>query len=1070
MKPNTNTKAISKDNKTGRSNTQTTCELLMQERNCQKKSKIGKRKIEANTQKHCSYSLSQPILSPNSTTSTRHTLRNWQPPLKIFRYDQNTKNTAENFIPDTMPSTSFGSGEEVSGNTAIATDSTGAPAEEGQTDNETISCNGNNQEDISLTQQSTQEYVPKETTEMEDGIYEEPEIDETNVKENCTIQEGEKNKPENHSDQMAQNFHNTSNKDTSLLNVRVMLDRNSCKRYFIEHSEEEADQSSVSTMHIQNNDIPSATKVDTGTEKDKEDSKLNIISKSDVISASGINVLVKMNESSHCKEKEKTKPSYDPVMCQIQSLTVKYPQYMRSIRTLIGSDEDSPLPLDLFLNDSQLPWNMTGEMEQLTEIQKVSQETNHKITEYKTGDNQCEEKGSLSGQVLTSQAEADKNDHSSLVKKEDQQTVSSFQNKSQKEYEESTFMPSLVQTDILLNKSDVHVDKIMQNLTTSALVAEKPSEICNVESIKLQGCTDQANMVTVTPICTVESTKTQQGMEQADTDTMTLICTMGSTKLWPGTHQADTEAVIPICTVQSTKLQKSTEQADSETVTPICTVQSTKLEKSTEKADLETVTPICTVQSTELQRGTEQADSETVTAVSLPDPYPKLNIQSKSIKMTTNTCELKEAQDVATASAVPEDNEEKMKDLLVSPATAGNKRTEEHLIRNYEEASSDTASHSAVTIGIETGQPGSDRNKSNENGYKCPVETVTESMQVGEKAGNTGPLYVTYQSPMKKKCLPEQNEINQPNIGFRMSEDTFSKFSMAMETSNVGSCPTSSKNKIDIPGIDNHCINENCSEQPAENTEGIKDTAKTGNTEPVNTLHSPASITKKFLPKQDEINQSEIDVNKPKDIFHKFPIATATSSCSTVAPNNETDRPGNDLNNHFTDKCSKQPVKSTDEKDGDVKTGNMEPLRIVHPSTPTRKEFHPQQDAINQCTIGFYNSRNIFCKSPTAATEAPNILGQLGNDSPTKEYKHDTASHGYLLDDDIGLTGSQLLRIEDQCQYNIQSAEEECNYASRCGEARVSDTDMLPTPKWLQNMQQKRQKLRSIIGDISRLK
>jgi len=522
--------------------------------------------------------------------------------------------------------------------------------------------------------------------------------------------------------------------------------------------------------------------------------------------------------------------------------------------------------------------------------------------------------------------------------------------------------------------------------------------------------------------------------------------------------------------VQSTKLQHGTEQADSETVTPICTVQSTKLQQSTEQADSETVTPICALESMKLQQGTEEADTETVTAVSLPDPYPKLNIQSESIKMTTNTCELKEAQNVEIASAVPEDNLDKIKGLLVSPATAGNKRTEEHLTKNYEEASSDTASHSTVTTGIETGQPGSDQNKSNENGSKCPVETITESMQVGEKAGNTGPLYVTHQSPMKKKCIPEQNEINQPNIGFRMSEDTFSKFPMAMETSNVGSCPTSSTNKIDIPGTDNHCINEHCSEQPAKNTEGIKDTAQTGNTEPVNTLHSSASITIKFLPEQDERNQSPIDVNKPKDIFHKFPTATATSSCSTVAPNNETDRPGNDLNNHFTDKCSKQPVKNTAGKVGDVKTGNMEPLRIVHPSTPTRKEFHPQQDAINQCTIGFYTSKDIFCKSPTAATEAPNILGQLGKESLTKEYKHDTASHGYLLDDDIGLTGSQLLRIEDQCQYNIQSAEEEWNYASRCGEARVPDTDMLPTPKWVQNMQQKRQKLRSIIGDISRLK
>ena len=1026
MKPNKANKVISKDNKTASSNTQTSSEILTQERKCQMKSKIKKRKIEANMHKHCSYSLSQPMPSQNSTL-TRHLLRNWQPPLKIFRYDQDTKNTEENFIPDTMPSTSFRNVEEVNGNTEIATDNTAATAAEGLTDKEIISCNGKNQEDISVNQQSTLVYVPKETTgnttEMKDVKYEESKIDETNIEKRCEIQEGEKNKHEDNSDQMLQSVHITCNKDTSFSNVRVIMDRNSCNRSFIEHSEEKSDQSFVSTKHIQNNGIPSTTTVDMGEENDKEDSKLNMSKSDNIISASDTNFLAKMNKSSHYQEKEKTKPSYDTVKCQIQSLTIKYPQYMRSIRTLIGGDEDSPLPLDLFLNDSQLTWNMTEEMERPTEIQTISQETTPKITEHKTGDNQCQEKGSLNGQVLTSQAKADKNNHSSLVKKEDQQTVCNFQDKSQEEYEESTFMPSLVKTDILLNKSDVHLDKMMQNLTMSALVEAKPLEICNVES-----------------------TKSQQGMEQADTETVTPICTVGSTKLQPGTHQADTEKTIPTSTVQSTKLQLGTEQARSETVTPICTVESTKS-----------------------WQGTEQADTETPTSASLPDPYPKLDIQSESTKITTNMCDLKEAQNVETESAMPEDNLEKNKDLLVSPATAGNKGTEENLVKNYEEAS-DTASYSTVTTRIETGQPGSDSNTSNESSSKCAVKTITEGMRDGEQAGNTGPLNATHQSPMKMKCLPKQNEINQPNIGFRMSKDTFSNFPMASGTSNVGSWPTSSTNKIELPGTDNHCITENCSQQPAKNTEGITDTAKTGNTEPVSTLHPSASIKKNILPKQDEINQSEIDVNKPKDIFHKFPTATETLSCSTVAPNNKSDHPGTDLNHHFTNKCSKQSVKNADGKDGDVKTGNMEPLRITHPSTPTRVEFHPQRNEINQSTIRFDNSKNTFCKSPKAAMEAPNILGQLGEDPLTNEYKHDTASHIYLLDDDIGLTGSQLLHIEDQCQYNIQSTLEEWNHASKCGEARLPDTDTLPTSKWVQNVQQKRQKLRSIIGDISRLK
>jgi hypothetical protein len=1114
MKPKIANKVISMDNKRGRSNKQTSSEILMQERKCQMKSKTRKRKIEAIPHKHCSYSLSQPIISPNST-STRHMLRNWQPPLKMFRHNQNTNSIAENFIPDTMPSTSFGSGEEVNGNTEIATENTAAAAEDGQTDHETNSCNDENQEDISVSQQPTQEYVLKETagntTEMEDGKYEEPEIDETNTEKSCATQEGEESKPEDNSDQMAQSLHNTSNKGASPVNVSVTTDRNGCNRSFIEHSEEKTDQSCVSTKHTENNDIPSATTVDLGKEKDKEDSKLNIMGKADnIISASGTNFLVTINESSHYKEQEKTKPSYDTVMCQIQSLTVKYPQHMRSIRTLIGSDEDSPLPLDLFFSDSQLPWNTTGEMEQLAEIQTISQETTHKITEQKTGENQCEEKGSLSGQVLTSQAKADKTNDSSLIKEEDLQTICNFQDKPQKEHEESTFMPSLVTTDILLNKSDVRLDKMMQNLTMPALEAAKPSDICNVQSTKSQGYTGHANMVTVTPTRTVESTESQQGMEQADTETVTPICTMqstklqhgteqadldtvrpistvestklwpgmvhedtetvtlictvgstklqpgtqqadmetviptctvgstklqpgthqadmqtvipictvGSSKLQPGTHHADMQTVIPICTVQSTKIRPGTHHADMETVIPICSVESTKLQPGTQQADMETVIPICTVQSTKLQRSTEQADSETVTpvhtvestksrhgmeqtdqktatSVSLPDHYPKLNIQSEPTKMTTNTSELKEVQNVETASPMPEDNLAKIKDLLVPPATAGNKCTEEHMIKNYKEASSDTASYSTVTTMIETGQPESDHTKSNENGSKCPLTTLTEGMQDGKQAGNTGPLHVTHQSPIKKKYLPKQNEIHQPNIGFRMSKDTFPKFPMALETSNVGSCPTSSPNKIELPGTDNNCITENCSEQPAKSAEGIKDTAKTGNTEPVNTSHPSANITK---------------------------------------------------------------------------TRNMEPLRTVHLSTPKRQEFHPQQEAINQSTIGFDNSKNIFCKSPTAAMEAPNYLGQLGDDPLTSEYKHDTASHGYLLDDDIGLTGSQLLHIEDQCQYGIQSTEEERNHDSRCGEARVPDTDMLPTPMWVQNMQQKRQKLRSIIGDISRLK
>lgn len=988
MKPNIATKVIPKDNKTGSSNRQASSEILTQERKCQMKSKIRKRKTDPNTHKQCSYSLSQPVISANSTSS-RQILRNWQPPLKIFCHDHNTKNTAYNFISDLMPSTGNSSGEEVNRNTEIATDSTAVAAEQGKTENKTISCNDENGENIPLSQQSTQEYVPKETTrnttKMEEGKYEESEMAETkNIEISCAIEEGGKNEPENNSDQMAQSLHITSNKDTSPLNIRVIMDMNSLSTSSTEYSEEKTDQGLPSTKHIKSNGNQTATAGDMGKDQDKEDSKPNIMSKSDnTVSPPGKNIPTKMNTSSHYQEEQKTKSSCDSLMCQIPNLTVKYPQYVCSLRTLTGSDEDSPLPLDLISNHSQLTWNMTGEMEQLTQIQTISEATTLKITEQKTGDNQCEENGSLSGQVLTPQDKADNGNHSPLVTKKVQQTVSNFGGKSEKECKESTFIPSLVTNDILLNRSDVDIDKLRQDLTVPVLAAAKPSEICTVESTKLQGHTDQA----------------------------------------------DTETVIPRSTVESIMLQQGTEQADMETVTPICTAGITKS-----------------------QRGTEQADSETVTPLSLPDPDPKLHIQSDSTKIPKKLCVMKEAKNVETASATPE----KIKALVVSPTTAGNRCTEECPIKKYEEAS-DTASHSHVSARIETGQPGSDHNKSNENGSKCPVENVTEGTTDGEQAGSTGPPNVTCQSPLKKQCLPKENEIYQTTIGFRMSKDTFSKFPTALETSYVGSSPTASTNKTDLPGTDNPPINKNWQQS-----------ATTGHTEPIDTLHPPASAKKEFLPQQDEIKHSEIDFDNPEDKVHKFPTTLENTSHSTVPSNNETDHPGTDLNYHINDKCSKQPVKNGDGKDGDVKTGNMESLRTVQPSTPTRKEFLPKQDEINQSTVGFDNSQSIFCKSPTAAVEAPKILGQLGK--LTNEYIPDTASHGYLLDDDIGLTGSQLLRIENQCQYNIQSTEDEWNHASSCGEARVPDADMLPTPRWVQSVQQKRQKLRSIIGDISRLK
>jgi hypothetical protein len=933
-----------------------------------------------------------------------------------------------------MTSTSKGSGEEVNGNREIKTNSKEAAAEKGETENTTNSGNDENEKNTSLSQQSTQEYVPKETerhtTETEEGKHIESEMDKTkNIEISCAFQEGGKNKPESNSDQTAHHLHITNNKDNTPLNIRVITDRNNFSTSFIEHSEEKPDRCFMSTKHIQNNGNQTATSADMGTEQDMEvngleGSKLNIISKCDkFVSASGKNVLVPMNISSHNEKEQQTKPSYDSVITQIQSLTVKSPQYVHSIRTLTGSENDSPLPAELILNHSQLTWNITGEKEQLTEVQTMSQTTSIKITEQKIGDNHCEEKGCLSGEILTPQAETEENNHSPLVTRQVLQTVGNFCDKSQNKYKESTYVPSLL-TDILIDKSDIHLDKMTQDLTLSTLVAAKPSEICTTESTKLQG----------------------------------------------GTEQADRETVIPMCTVENTRLKASTEQADRKTATAVCTVDSTGLKAGTEQVDTDTAVPMCTVKSTRLKGGTEQTDTETAKPVSLLDPDPNPNIQAESTKMATNTRNTK-AQNAQFASATTEDIQ-KIQDLLVSPATGENKCTEEHLIRKYDTASN-TVSYSTETTKVETVQPGSDHNKSNENSTTYPMKNMREGMTDDVKVGNKGPLNIANLSPMKKECFPKEHEINQLNIGFAKSSDTFSKFPTSLETSNTRSCPTASTNIIDLPEIANHSINENCSTQPAKNTRSIKDGVNIQNTEPLYTLHPSASTKKEFLPKQDEINQSKTDFRNPNDIFHELPTAMETSntaSCSTVAPSNEIYHPRKDLNQHNKDKCSKQPVKNADGNNSDVNTENMEPLRTVHPCTPTRKEFLLKQDEINRSTAGFDNSKNVLCRSPIAAVEAPSILRQSGEHSLTNEHIPDTTSHGYLLDDDIGLTGSQLLRIEDQCQHNIQSTEEEWNHPSSCGEARVPEIDRPSIPKWGQCVQQKRQKLRSIIGDISRLK
>jgi hypothetical protein len=214
------------------------------------------------------------------------------------------------------------------------------------------------------------------------------------------------------------------------------------------------------------------------------------------------------------------------------------------------------------------------------------------------------------------------------------------------------------------------------------------------------------------------------------------------------------------------------------------------------------------------------------------------------------------------------------------------------------------------------------------------------------------------------------------------------------------------------------------------------------------------------------------NINIEEHFTERHEEASNTAPCSTVSTKNDTDQPGTDLN-RIDENCFKHPVTNAEGIEDGAEVENTE-RNAAHPSTSMTKESLPKQDEINQSEGYLYKLKDIFCKSPTIAMEAPNILKDAGENPLSNENIPDTASHGYLLDDDIGLTGSQLLRIEHECQHKIQSTDGVWNHASICGKAIVPDTAVsaptLPPPNWAQIVQEKRQKLRSVIRDISRLK
>ncbi|PNF33151.1 hypothetical protein B7P43_G14452 [Cryptotermes secundus] len=478
----------------------------MQQKNCKSKTKIMKQKSDSKPHKNISFSLSQPALSANPTSS-RNVLRNWQPPLKLVHYDYDTEKTAQNSsLKDIAPSTENVCGDESTENGQISMDNKGIDAGKVHAESKTVGCNGNGEEDNRLSQQSTQKYVENETNETqgEKSKHEGSQRDEVkNVEMSCVVQKSGK-KPESNSVCLINSADITAgNKDPDTSNIMCKVDGNKCNTPFTKHLEE-LYQCPTPTKQTQNENNPILRKDDQDKEQDmivnvREGAGKNIKNKSEnIILPPNKKLLTATNKPSDCNEESKMKPGYGSVLCQMQSLMVKLPQYMHSMRTLTGSEENSPLPLDLLLKDpshSQLTGDMTKEME-LTKAQPVSPATTFiKISEQNSGANKCEGKGYMSDDILKAEDERDKNNHSQLMAIDAKQIASSSGNEPETECQES----SLLINDLPIHNSEVHSDKMIETLTLSPSGAAKVPEICNVDSIELQRYKEHEDVETVTP-------------------------------------------------------------------------------------------------------------------------------------------------------------------------------------------------------------------------------------------------------------------------------------------------------------------------------------------------------------------------------------------------------------------------------------------------------------------------------------------------------------------------------------------------------------------------------------------
>jgi hypothetical protein len=786
-KPNRAKKLKSTYTEAGSSNKGANPGTLKQQNHRKSKTKIMNQGSDSKPCKMNSFSLSQPACSANPTSS-RNVLRSWQPPLKKFCYDCVTEKTDQNlWLQDITPSKNKVCDDNVrNGQTAMDSTDTDAKV---HAENMTFGCNEDDEEDKSLSQQSTQIYVHTENERDEtqgekhkyEGNEEEEEVE--NIEIDCTVQAAGK-------EPVCSYVHVTNSSDISAghsdpdpLSTRSNDDG---KTFFTNHSEE-MDQCLIPIKHMQNEDNQVSTK-DKDKEQDmsinvQEGSGNNIMNKSDsTVLPPDKKIIPLMFKHSECEE-SKIKPSYDSVMCHMQSLTAKMPQHMNSKKTFIRSEEESLLLPDLVLKDlihSQLTGD-TNKETKLTEGQAMSPAaTTIKISEQKSETNKCEGKGYTSEDILKAHDETAKNDNSLLLATEAEQIASSSGNET--ECQE----PNILTNDLKVNKPKIPSVKMIESGSPSG--AAKVPEIYNVNNIKLRTHKESDAVETITPkVLSDTDLNTQpetskvamnicdaKHMVQTNTDTENVRNASWLLDMTAEDHSKSLSALLTAANASSEDYSKSP--------TKPLTAANISSEQDYSKSPSKPLS-------------TENVSSEQDYSNSPSKPLTEIKACSKedysrSLSEPITAANVNSEQDYSKGPSKPltaanASSEEDYSKSLSEPLIAENLNSEQHLTERHTE-SSNTVPYPTVSTKYDMAKPGTDLNKIYGNCFKHPVTNI-EHAEGGAQVGNTEPPSTVHPSTSKsKESLPKPEEINLSEGYFYKLKDIYCKSpSIAMEAPNI---------------------------------------------------------------------------------------------------------------------------------------------------------------------------------------------------------------------------------------------------------------------------------------------